>query len=105
LKGKSDELIAEIVSKVSVNLNGASNAIALDANQEEIFNVKIDDTIKNLRSTPSEIKYLILNGPVTKSLVNAAVEEGVEYLVCRQKNKMEGHGKLVIKTFREIGLP
>ena len=73
---KVNKSISEVASKVFPTLNETLEAVALDGDQNEIFKVPISEVVSKL-SSQSGIKYLLLDGIITKRLLEGAKNAGI----------------------------
>ena len=104
LDNENDKSIAEVASKIFPNLNETLEATALDGDQNEIFKVPISEVVSKL-SSQSGIKYLLLDGIITKRLLDGAKNAGIEcvigHRVAKLTNSTDG---MTIKTFADLGV-
>jgi len=98
-----DKPIAELAGKVYPDLNESLEAVAMDANQKEIFKVPISEVVDKL-STQSGIKYLVLDGIITQRLLDGAKQAGIEYVIGHRVAKLVSRDGLKLKTFTELGI-
>jgi DNA primase len=103
LQNDDDKPLAEIVSKIYPDLNETLEAIALDAEQKQIFKVPISELVNKL-SGQSGVKYLILDGIITQRLLEGARNTGIEYLIGHRLAKLTNQDGLTLKTFTELGI-
>ena len=103
LKNDDDKPIAEMAAKVFGDLNETLEAVALDADQNEIFKVPISEVVSKL-STQSGIKYLLLDGIITQRLLEGAKNAGVEYVIGHRVAKLSNSDGLMLKTFGDLGV-
>lgn len=98
-----DKPIAELAGKVYPDLNESLEAVAIDANQKEIFKVPISEVVDKL-ATQSGIKYLVLDGIITQRLLDGAKQAGIEYVIGHRVAKLVSRDGLKLKTFTELGI-
>ncbi len=98
-----DKSIIEIVSKIYRDLNETLEAVAINADQKEIFKVPISELVNKL-STHSGIKYLILDGIITQRLLDSARRAGVDYVAGHRITKLTNRDGINLKTFTELGI-
>ena len=103
LKNEDDKPVAEMAAKVFSNLNETLEAVALDADQNEIFKVPISEVVSKL-STQSGIKYLLLDGIITQRLLEGAKNAGVEYIIGHRIAKLSNSDGMTLKTFGDLGI-
>jgi len=100
---ENDKPIAEIANRIYPELNETLEAVAIDADQKEIFKVPISEVVDKL-STQSGIKYLVLDGIITQRLLDGAKQAGIECIVGHRVAKLSSHDGLNLKTFTELGI-
>jgi DNA primase len=103
LQNNDDKAIAEMAAKVFLNLNETLEAVALDGDQNEVFKVPISEVVSKL-STQSGIKYLLLDGIITKRLLEGAKNAGVECVIGHRVAKLSNSDGMVLKTFGDLGV-
>ena len=103
LSSEDDKSIADVASKVFPNLNETLEAIALDGDQNEIFKVPISEVVSKL-SSQSGIKYLLLDGIITKRLLEGAKNAGIECVVGHRVAKLSNSDGMTLKTFADLGV-
>ena len=103
LSSDDDKSIADVASKVFPNLNETLEAIALDGDQNEIFKVPISEVVSKL-SSQSGIKYLLLDGIITKRLLEGAKNAGIECVVGHRVAKLSNSDGMTLKTFADLGV-
>jgi DNA primase len=103
LNSEDDKSIVEIASKIFPNLNETLEATALDGDQKEIFKVPISEVVKKL-SSQSGIKYLLLDGILTKRLLEGAKNAGIECVIGHRVAKLTNSDGMTIKTFADLGV-
>ena len=103
LKSEDDKPVAEIATKFFPNLNETLEAIATDADQNEIFKVPISEVVRKL-STQSGIKYLLLDGIITQRLLESAKNAGVECVIGHRIAKLSNSDGMTLKTFGDLGV-
>ena len=99
----NDTPIAELANKVYPDLNESLDAVAIDADEKEIFKVPISEVVDKL-STQSGIKYLVLDGIITQRLLDGAKQAGIECVIGHRVAKLANHDGLKLKTFTELGI-
>ena len=103
LKNEDDKPIAELATKIFSGLNETLEAVALDADQKEIFKVPISELVSKL-SSQSGIKYLILDGIITQRLLEGAKNAGIECVIGHRVAKLTNADGLTLRTFTELGV-
>jgi DNA primase len=103
LNSEDDKSIVEIASKIFPNLNETLEATALDDDQNEIFKVPISEVVSKL-SSQSGIKYLLLDGIITKRLLEGAKNAGIECVIGHRVAKLTNSDGMTIKTFADLGV-
>jgi DNA primase len=103
LKSEDDKSIADVASKVFPTLNETLEAVALDGDQNEIFKVPISEVVSKL-SSQSGIKYLLLDGIITKRLLEGAKNAGIECVVGHRVAKLSNSDGMTLKTFTDLGV-
>jgi DNA primase len=103
LNSEDDKSIADVASKIFPNLNETLEAIALDGDQNEIFKVPISEVVSKL-SSQSGIKYLLLDGIITKRLLEGAKNAGIECVVGHRVAKLSNSDGMTLKTFADLGV-
>ena len=103
LKTEDDKSIADIASKIFPNLNETLEAVALDGDQKEIFKVPISEVVSKL-SSQSGIKYLLLDGIITKRLLEGAKNAGIECVIGHRVAKLSNSDDMTLKTFADLGV-
>ena len=100
---EDDKSIADIASKIFPNLNETLEAVALDGDQKEIFKVPISEVVSKL-SSQSGIKYLLLDGIITKRLLEGAKNAGIECVIGHRVAKLSNSDGMTLKTFADLGV-
>ena len=103
LNSEDDKSIADVASKIFPNLNETLEAVALDGDQNEIFKVPISEVVSKL-SSQSGIKYLWLDGMITKRLLEGAKNAGIECVVGHRVAKLSNSDSMTLKTFADLGV-
>jgi DNA primase len=103
INNEDDKSIAEMASKIFPNLNETLEATALDGDQNEIFKVPISEVVSKL-SSQSGIKYLLLDGIITKRLLEGAKNAGIECVIGHRVAKLTNSDGMTIKTFADLGV-
>lgn len=103
LHDADDKSLADLANKVYPDLNETLEAIALDADQNEIFKVPISEVVDKL-SSQSGIKYLVLDGIITQRLLEGAKQAGIDCLVGHRVAKLVNPNGITLKTFTELGI-
>ena len=103
LNSEDDKSIADVASKIFPNLNETLEAVALDSDQNEIFKVPISEVVSKL-SSQSGIKYLLLDGIITKRLLEGAKNAGIECVVGHRVAKLSNSDGMTLKTFADLGV-
>ena len=101
LNSEDDKSIADVASKIFPNLNETLEAVALDGDQNEIFKVPISEVVSKL-SSQSGIKYLLLDGIITKRLLEGAKNAGIECVVGHRVAKLSNSDGMTLKTFTDL---
>jgi len=101
LNSEDDKSIADVASKIFPNLNETLEAVALDGDQNEIFKVPISEVVSKLTSQ-SGIKYLLLDGIITKRLLEGAKNAGIECVVGHRVAKLSNSDGMTLKTFTDL---
>ncbi|MBI3638684.1 MAG: hypothetical protein HY223_00015 [Thaumarchaeota archaeon] len=99
----TEDDLAKIVKRFYSGLNGSRNAFGLDKNQNELFRVPVGKLIEELNSH-NNIKFLILDGSLTKPLIDSAKRKGVKYVVAKFRNNVMELDGMTIKTFAGLGI-
>jgi 5S rRNA maturation endonuclease (ribonuclease M5) len=100
---EDDKSIADVASKIFPNLNETLEAVALDGDQNEIFKVPISEVVSKL-SSQSGIKYLLLDGIITKRLLEGAKAAGIECVIGHRVAKLSNSDGMTLKTFADLGV-
>lgn len=103
LKSEDDKSVAEMAAKIFPNLNETLEAVGLDGNQKEVFKVPISEVVSKL-SSQSGIKYLLLDGIITKRLLEGAKSAGVECVIGHRVVKLSNPDGMTLKTFADLGV-
>jgi DNA primase len=103
INNEDDKSIADIASKIFPNLNETLEAVALDGDQNEIFKVPISEVVSKL-SSQSGIKYLLLDGIITKRLLEGAKNAGIECVIGHRVAKLSNSDGMTLKTFADLGV-
>ena len=103
ITSEDDKSIVDIASKIFPNLNETLEAVALDSDQNEIFKVPISEVVSKL-SSQSGIKYLLLDGIITKRLLEGAKNAGIECVVGHRVAKLSNSDGMTLKTFADLGI-
>ncbi|MDF2422015.1 MAG: DNA primase DnaG [Nitrosopumilus sp.] len=103
LKSEDDKSVAVMAAKIFPNLNETLEAVGLDANQKEVFKVPISEVVSKL-SSQSGIKYLLLDGIITKRLLEGAKSAGVECVIGHRVVKLSNPDGMTLKTFADLGV-
>jgi DNA primase len=103
LASSDDKSISEVAAKVFPTLNETLEAVALDGDQNEIFKVPISEVVSKL-SSQSGIKYLLLDGIITKRLLEGAKNAGIECVVGHRVAKLSNSDGMTLKTFADLGI-
>ena len=103
LVSEDEKSITDVATKVFPNLNETLEAIALDSDQNEIFKVPISEVVSKL-SSQSGIKYLLLDGIITKRLLEGAKNAGIECVVGHRVAKLSNSDGMTLKTFADLGV-
>ena len=103
ITSEDDKSIVDIASKIFPNLNETLEAVALDGDQNEIFKVPISEVVSKL-SSQSGIKYLLLDGIITKRLLEGAKNAGIECVIGHRVAKLSNSDGMTLKTFVDLGI-
>ena len=103
LQNNDDKPIAEMATKVFVNLNETLEAVALDSDQNEVFKVPISEVVSKL-SSQSGIQYLLLDGIITQRLLEGAKNAGVKCVIGHRVAKLSNSDGMMLKTFGDLGV-
>ena len=103
LASSDDKSISEVAAKIFPTLNETLEAVALDSDQNEIFKVPISEVVSKL-SSQSGIKYLLLDGIITKRLLEGAKNAGIECVVGHRVAKLSNSDGMTLKTFADLGV-
>ena len=103
INSEDDKSIVDIASKIFPNLNETLEAVALDGDQNEIFKVPISEVVSKL-SSQSGIKYLLLDGIITKRLLEGAKNAGIECVIGHRVAKLSNSEGMTLKTFVDLGI-
>ena len=103
LASSDDKSISEVAAKIFPTLNETLEAVALDSDQNEIFKVPISEVVSKL-SSQSGIKYLLLDGIITKRLLEGAKNAGIECVVGHRVAKLSNSDGMILKTFADLGV-
>lgn len=103
LSSDDDKSLADVASKIFPNLNETLEAIALDNDKNEIFKVPISEVVSKL-SSQSGIKYLLLDGIITKRLLEGARDAGIQCVVGHRVVKLSNSDGMTLKTFADLGI-
>ena len=100
---EDDKPLADVTSKMYQNLNETLEAIGLDSDNKQLFQIPISELVDKL-STQTGIKYLILDGIITQRLLDGAKESGVEYVIGHRVANLSNTDGVTLKTFTELGI-
>ncbi|HII05182.1 MAG TPA: DNA primase [Nitrosopumilus sp.] len=103
LASSDDKSISEVAAKIFPTLNETLESVALDSDQNEIFKVPISEVVSKL-SSQSGIKYLLLDGIITKRLLEGAKNAGIECVVGHRVAKLSNSDGMILKTFADLGV-
>ena len=103
LKDDDDSPLAEVCKTKYTELNESLEAIALNADHDQVFKIPISELVQKI-SGQSGIKYLILDGIITQRLFDAAKSANVEYVIGHRIAKLSHTDGLSLKTFRDLGI-
>jgi DNA primase len=103
LKNEDDSPLAEICKAKYPELNESLEAIALNADHDQVFKIPISELVQKI-SGQSGIKYLILDGIITQRLFDAAKDASVEHVVGHRVAKLSHTDGMSLKTFRDLGI-
>jgi len=100
---EDDKPLATIAGKIYPDLNETLEAVALDADNNQLFKVPISELVGKL-STQTGIKYLLLDGIITQRLLDGAKQAGIEYILGHRMTNLSNHDGITLKTFTELGV-
>lgn len=100
---EEDRPLIEMVTPVYSKLKDTLEAVALDANGGEVLHAPINELVGKL-ANQSDIKCIILDGIITKRLLDGAKTAGVETLVGHRSAHIEGDPGVRLRTFSELGI-
>ena len=100
---EADKSLAMVAGKVYPDLNETLESIGLDSSGEQLFKVPISELVDKL-SVQTGIKYLILDGIITKRLLDSAKQADIEYIVGHRIANLQKHDGVTLKTFTELGI-
>ena len=100
---EADKPLAMVAGKVYPDLNETLESIGLDSSGEQLFKVPISELVDKL-SVQTGIKYLILDGIITKRLLDSAKQADIEYIVGHRIANLQKHDGVTLKTFTELGI-
>ena len=103
IKNEDDKPVAAIASKIFADLNETLEAVALDESETEIFRIPISEIVSKL-SSQSGIKYLLLDGIITKRLLDSAKSAGVQCIIGHRIVKLSKTDGMTLKTFNDLGV-
>ncbi len=103
LKSEDDKSVSQMAAKIFPNLNETLEAVGLDSDQKEVFKVPISEVVSKL-SSQSGIKYLLLDGIITKRLLESAKNAGVECVIGHRVVKLSNSDGMTLKTFADLGI-
>ena len=103
IKNEDDKPVAAIASKIFADLNETLEAVALDESETEIFRIPISEIVNKL-SSQSGIKYLLLDGIITKRLLDSAKSAGVQCIIGHRIVKLSKTDGMTLKTFNDLGV-
>ena len=100
---EADKPLAMVAGKVYPDLNETLESIGLDSSGEQLFKVPISELVDKL-SVQTGIKYLILDGIITKRLLDSAKQADIEYIIGHRIANLPKHDGVTLKTFTELGV-
>ena len=100
---EDDKPLAIVAGKIYSDLNETLEAVALDADNKQLFKVPISELVDKL-STQTGIKYLLLDGIITQRLLNSAKQAGIEYVTGHRIANLSNRDGITLKTFTELGV-
>ena len=100
---EDDKPLATVAGKIYPDLNETLEAVALDADNKQLFKVPISELVDKL-STQTGIKYLLLDGIITQRLLNSAKQAGIEYVTGHRIANLSNRDGITLKTFTELGV-
>ena len=100
---EDDKPLATIAGKIYPDLNETLEAVALDADNNQLFKVPISELVGKL-STQTGIKYLLLDGIITQRLLDGAKQAGIEYILGHRMTNLSNSDGITLKTFTELGV-
>ena len=96
-------MIAAVASKIFPIINETLEAVALGDDEKELFKVPISEIVNKLSSQPG-IKYLLLDGIITKRLLDSAKGAGIKYVVGHRIVKLTKPQGIKLLTFSDLGI-
>ena len=100
---EDDKPLADVTEKVYSDLNETLEAIALDADNNRLFQIPISELVGKL-STQTGIKYLILDGIITQRLLDASKQAEIECVIGHRIANLSNNTGITLKTFTELGI-
>ena len=100
---EDDKPLADVTEKVYSDLNETLEAIALDADNNRLFQIPISELVGKL-STQTGIKYLILDGIITQRLLDASKQAEIECIIGHRIANLSNNTGITLKTFTELGI-
>ena len=100
---EDDKPLATLVSKIYPDLNETLEAVALDADNNQLFKVPISELVGKL-STQTGIKYLLLDGIITQRLLDGAKQAGIVCVMGHRITNLSNRDGITLKTFTELGV-
>ena len=100
---EDDKILADTIGKVYPDLNETLEAIALDADNNQLFKTPISELVGKL-PTLSGIKYLVLDGIITQRLLDSAKQAEIKYIIGHRIANLSNPDDIILKTFTELGI-
>ncbi len=100
---EEDKPLIELVTPIYSKLKDTLEAVALDANKNEVLHTPISELVGKLENQ-NDIKYIVLDGIITKRLLDGAQKAGVETLVGHRSAHIENAPNMRLRTFSELGI-
>ena len=100
---EDDKPLAIVAGKIYPDLNETLEAVALDADNNQLFKVPISELVGKL-STQTGIKYLLLDGIITQRLLDGAKQAGIECVMGHRITNLSNRDGITLKTFTELGV-
>lgn len=100
---EEDKPLIELVTPIYSKLKDTLEAVALDGSGNEVLHAPINELVGKLVNQ-NDIKCIVLDGIITKRLLDGAQNAGVETLVGHRFAHIETNSNVRLKTFSELGI-